>query len=81
LSLKNPTAPEVRFLRDNLLFSLLGVIEKNFRNFDEIKVFDIGKIWYIYKEKINNINDFNIENLRLFNKDKIPQNIVEDTKI
>jgi phenylalanyl-tRNA synthetase beta subunit len=41
LSLQNPTSPETRFLRDNLLCSLLEVVDKNFRNFDEIKIFDI----------------------------------------
>ena len=45
LSLKNPTAPENKYLRDTLFFNLLGVIEKNFRFFDKIKIIETWKIF------------------------------------
>jgi phenylalanyl-tRNA synthetase beta subunit len=45
LSLQNPTAPENKYLRANLCFNLLQVITKNFREFDNIKIVETGKIF------------------------------------
>ncbi len=45
LSLKNPTAPENKYLRANLCFNLLEVVAKNFREFDTVKVIETWKIF------------------------------------
>jgi len=45
LSLQNPTAPENKYLRDNLFFNLLNVVSKNFREFDKIKIIETWKVW------------------------------------
>lgn len=44
-SLKNPAVPEISYFRDSLVYSILNGFEKNFRFFDDIKFFEIGKIW------------------------------------
>ena len=79
LSLLNPTAPENKYLRSNLFFNLLQVVEKNFRNFDKIKTIETGKtfsyvdgrkneklkLWaVIYKKSIPTWKENNILELR-----------------
>jgi len=44
-SLKNPAVPEISHFRDSLFYSMLNGFEKNFRFFDNIKFFEIGKVW------------------------------------
>lgn len=65
----NPAAPELSKLRPDMIYSLMDIVEKNHRTFDEIRCFDTGKIWPIangqpkevkvvgmvsYKKTINN---------------------------
>lgn len=45
LSLQNPTAPELMYLRDSMIYGLLDIITKNAKTSDEISIFDIGKVW------------------------------------
>jgi phenylalanyl-tRNA synthetase beta subunit len=55
LSLQNPTAPENKYLRDNLFFNLLEVVSKNFREYGTIKIVEIGKVfrkWQYIEEKL-----------------------------
>ncbi len=71
-SLQNPTAPENKYLRDTLFFNLLGVVEKNFREFDNIRVVETWKVFnqnfkeklvagfMIYRKQVNNWKDNNI---------------------
>lgn len=46
-SLKNPVAPELRYMRDTLLFSHIQIIEKNYRVFDRLAYFEYAKIWRV----------------------------------
>ncbi len=43
--LLNPSAPELRYLRPEIIYSMMELVEKNHRTFDEIRCFDTGKIW------------------------------------
>lgn len=40
----NPAAPELSKLRPDMIYSLMDIVEKNHRTFDEIRCFDTGKI-------------------------------------
>jgi len=44
-SMQNPLTPEQKYLRPTMRPSLLESIVKNAPFFDEIKIFDIGKVW------------------------------------
>jgi len=75
-SLQNPIAPENKYLRDNLYYNLIQVVEKNFRNYDNIKIFEIWKIFNqefkeklvvwacIYKKNVNSWKENNIFELK-----------------
>lgn len=69
-SLKNPIAPELKYLRNSLIFNFLDVLKKNIHFFDYIKVFDIGKIWIKWTDNCK--NDY-----LCFNEDKVGDNLVE----
>jgi phenylalanyl-tRNA synthetase beta chain len=43
--LQNPINPEAPYMRDDMVYPLLGYIAKNSKFFDVCKIFDIGKIW------------------------------------
>lgn len=45
LSLQNPTAPELTYLRDNMIYGLLDAVTKNAKIYDTINIFDMGKVW------------------------------------
>lgn len=80
-SLKNPVWPENKYLRANLCFNLLEVVEKNFREFDKINVFEVWKIfnqqeweklvlWVMkYQKEVNNWKQTNILELKNILKD------------
>jgi len=40
----NPSSPETSKLRPDMIYSMMEIVEKNHRTFDEIKAFDTGKI-------------------------------------
>ncbi len=40
----NPAAPELSKMRPDMIYSLMDIVEKNHRTFDEIRCFDTGKI-------------------------------------
>ena len=44
-SLQNPVSPETKYLRPNLCSNLLEVVAKNFREYDNIKVFEVGRVF------------------------------------
>ena len=46
MEVENPTSLDFQYLRPSLIANLLKNIEKNFRNFDEIKNFELGKIFH-----------------------------------
>lgn len=50
-TLLNPSAPELRYLRPEIIYSMMELVEKNHRTFDEIKCFDTGKIWPVINGK------------------------------
>ncbi len=77
MSLQNPTSPEFKYLRSSLLFNLVEVLEKNFRFFDEIKIFDIWKVWYKTDDhKDINLNEYLMKNDYLYNKDFVEKNVI-----
>jgi phenylalanyl-tRNA synthetase beta subunit len=45
ITLTNPVNPECPLLRDTFLYQFLQVASKNSKFFDNIRYFDIGKIW------------------------------------
>lgn len=71
-SLQNPTAPENKYLRDNLYLNLIAVLWKNFRNYENMKIFETWKVFnlkdweklvlwaVLYKKVIKNWKDSNI---------------------
>lgn len=46
IEIGNPTSLDFQYLRPSLIPNLLKNIEKNFRNFAEIKIFELGKIFH-----------------------------------
>ena len=45
LEIENPISEERRFLRSELVTGLAGNIENNRRTLDELRIFEIGKVW------------------------------------
>ncbi len=50
-SLQNPVNIDTPYLRDNMIYNLLGYAAKNSKFFDSFRIFDIGNIWYKDLEK------------------------------
>ena len=44
-TINNPLAPEQRYLRDDLVYNLLSYVGKNSKFFDNLSVWDFGKVW------------------------------------
>ncbi len=44
-SLQNPIDVQFPYLRDSMVYGLLQAIGKNGKFFENIKIFDIGKVW------------------------------------
>jgi phenylalanyl-tRNA synthetase beta subunit len=51
LRVVNPINPDQEFLRVSLIPRLLEVIGKNIKNFDEVKIFEIGKVYSINSQQ------------------------------
>ena len=45
IEVENPMSIEQKYLRNSLMPNLIKNVENNFKNFDEIKIFEIGKIF------------------------------------
>ena len=54
-TIMNPAAPELKKLRPDMIYSLMDIIEKNHRTFDEIRCFDTGKIWPLADKKAKEV--------------------------
>jgi phenylalanyl-tRNA synthetase beta chain len=52
ISLKNPISENFYYLRPTLLFNFLKNVRDNFRFFDKVRLFEIGKIYYFEKKLI-----------------------------
>jgi len=52
VEVNNPTSQEFKYLRQNLITNLLKNIEKNKKNFSQISIFEIGKVFREKTEKI-----------------------------
>jgi len=52
VEVENPTSQEFKYLRPSLIPNLLKNIEKNIKSFDQIKIFEVGKIFTDKTEKI-----------------------------
>lgn len=52
IEILNPISSDKKFLRDNLFFGLIKNIHDNLRFFDEISIFEIGKIFYKKNKEI-----------------------------
>jgi len=50
IELKNPLSLDLKYLRKNLIINILKNVSENFKYFDEIKFFELGKV-YIKKVK------------------------------
>lgn len=48
--IKNPIDANYPYLRPTMLWSMLGAVEKNAKNFETMKLFDTGKVWKSGKE-------------------------------
>lgn len=58
IKLLNPIAPWFKVLRRRLLYNLLEVILKNYRNYDEIKIYEIWKIYTNWKTEVENLKEY-----------------------
>lgn len=66
VELENPIAEDKKYLRPSLLPLLSKNIKDNFRFFDEVKIFEIGKVFYRdAKNRISSSNANILECLRL----------------
>lgn len=50
-SLQNPVHVETPYLRDNMIYNLVGYASKNSKFFDSFRIFDIGNVWHKDLEK------------------------------
>jgi phenylalanyl-tRNA synthetase beta chain len=55
VELENPISAQLKYLRPSLAPHLLKNIESNFRFFDEVKIFEIGKVFF--RDKNNKLNE------------------------
>jgi len=46
LELKNPLSSELKYLRRDLITNLLKNVRENFKYFNEIRLFELGKVYY-----------------------------------
>jgi phenylalanyl-tRNA synthetase beta subunit len=53
-SLQNPINAETPYLRDAMIYNLLGYASKNGKFFDSFRIFDIGNVLSKTKEKKSN---------------------------
>jgi phenylalanyl-tRNA synthetase beta chain len=53
IEVENPVSADQRYLRNSLIPNLLKNIESNFKNFDAIKIFEIGKIFGVGNKEKN----------------------------
>jgi len=51
LEIENPISENLKYLRPSLICNLLKNVKENFRYFDEIKIFELGKIFKKEKNK------------------------------
>lgn len=51
IEVKNPTSLDFQYLRPSLIPNLLKNVQKNQKNFSEIKIFEIGKVFKIESSK------------------------------
>ncbi|MBI2451216.1 MAG: phenylalanine--tRNA ligase subunit beta [Parcubacteria group bacterium] len=51
LAVQNPTSPERTWLRDSLILNIVEAASRNLKNFDEVRLFEIGKIYKSNGEK------------------------------
>ncbi|TRZ64019.1 MAG: phenylalanine--tRNA ligase subunit beta, partial [Spirochaetia bacterium] len=59
LELENPISGQAKYMRPSLVPNLVKNIDSNFRFFDDIKIFEIGKVFYLsnkHKYLTNNTN-------------------------
>ncbi len=59
VKLKNPVASEYENLRDSIFYNMLDVLQKNFRSFDDISIFDIWKTWHLdnwFPQEVKKLN-------------------------
>lgn len=61
IEIENPTSLEFKYLRPNLIANLLKNIQRNQKNFKEIKIFELGKIF----KKIKNQKSIKLEEKRM----------------
>lgn len=52
LRVENPTSPDRTWLRGSLILNLLDAVSKNLNNFDEVRLFEIGKVYKPDGEKM-----------------------------
>lgn len=52
LELKNPLSSEQRFLRTSLIPSLLGALERSIAHADELKLYEIGRVFEVGGEEL-----------------------------
>lgn len=55
IELKNPASSDKTHLRNDLTQGLLNNIEENFKNFDSVKFFEIGKTFYPEEKEITKV--------------------------
>lgn len=62
--LQNPLSPDMKFLRPALIFNILKNISFNLKNYDIVKMFELGKIFSFLKNgAANSLSDFENNNL------------------
>jgi phenylalanyl-tRNA synthetase beta chain len=79
LELKNPITPEESVLRNSLLPSLLRVADYNFnRQVEELRIFEIGKVFFERHEETHGAAFFGGKNVDIFALKGIAENILEN---
>jgi phenylalanyl-tRNA synthetase beta chain len=54
LEIDNPISKEFKYLRPSLIPNLLKGAKENFKYFEEIRIFELGKVFYTKKTKLKN---------------------------
>ncbi len=75
VELANPISNQLKYLRPSLAVGLLKNIESNLRFFDEVKIFEIGKVFF--KEGKNKLNEKLVLGIVLASKNNKQQTFLE----
>lgn len=65
LTLADPPSPETKYLRQSLIPGILSAVETNVKDFDELKIYEVGRVFKKNNKEVPMKENLPIHNLRL----------------